>query len=300
VNTSSLAVGDLVGPTTVTRRITNVTGRRESYSVRKRGLTDVDVQAFPNAVLLGPGQSRTVRLRITARPSATVDRDVTGWLVWRGDRHTVRIPVTVRPTVVSAPRQVVGSGDSGTVVVRGRSGNGRTVKLHSTGLVPAQTTPVALTPGPFDPTHPETGTSTAARPVSVPAGTDVARFAVTSGAAGDDVDLYVYRGDTLVDSSTGSSPDAEVTLTHPEAGDYTVYVNAHAAEDGADATGDLQTWVVPQRGGSQIDLSTDAVGFAPGQRFRYSASWSRLDPDKSYLGVVEYGDTDRCTLVEVN
>jgi Subtilase family/Fibronectin type-III domain/Peptidase inhibitor I9/PA domain len=300
VNTSSLAIGDLVGPTTVTRRITNVTGRRESYSVRKHGLTDVDVQAFPNTVLLGPGQTRTVRLRVTARPSATVDRDVTGWLVWRGDRHTVRIPVTVRPTVVAAPRQVVGSGDSGTVVVRGRSGNGRTVKLHSTGLVAAQTTPVALTPGPFDPARPETGPSTAARSVSVPAGTDVARFAVTSGAAGDDVDLYVYRGDTLVDSSTGSSPDAEVTLMHPGAGAYRVYVNAHAAEDGADATGDVQTWVVPQRGGSRVQLSTDAVGFAPGQRFRYSASWSGLDPDKGYLGVVTYGDTDRATLVEVN
>src|SRR6185503_20702756 len=127
-------------------------------------------------------------------------------------------------------------------VVRGRSGNGRTVKLHSTGLVPARTAPVALAPGPFDPAQPETGTSTAAQPVSVPAGTDVARFAVTSGAAGDDVDLYVYRGDTLVGSSTGSSPDAEVTLTRPPAGDYTVYVNAGTAENGA-ATGELQTWV---------------------------------------------------------
>ena len=144
------------------------------------------------------------------------------------------------------------------------------------------------------------GTSTAAQPVSVPAGTDVARFAVTSGAAGDDVDLYVYRGDTLVDSSTGRSPDAEVTLMRPEAGDYTVYVNAHAAEDGADATGDLQTWVVPQRVGSHVELSTDAVGFTPGQRFRYTASWSGLEPNKSYLGVVTYGDTDRRTLVEIN
>jgi hypothetical protein len=86
----------------------------------------------------------------------------------------------------------------------------------------------------------------------------------------------------------------------PGGGRYTVYVNAHAAEDGADATGDLQTWVVPQRGGNPVELSTDAVGFAPGQRFRYSASWSGLDPDKGYLGVVTYGDTDRVTLVEVN
>ena len=73
VNTPTLAVGDLVGPTTVTRRITNVSNRRESYSVRKQGLADVDVQAFPATVILRPGQSRTVRLRITARPSATVD-----------------------------------------------------------------------------------------------------------------------------------------------------------------------------------------------------------------------------------
>ena len=68
------------------------------------------MQAFPATVQLAPGQSRTVRLRVTARPTATVDRDVTGWLVWRGDRHRVRIPVSVRPTVVAAPAQVAGSG----------------------------------------------------------------------------------------------------------------------------------------------------------------------------------------------
>ena len=300
VNAPSLAVGDLVGPTTVTRRITNVTGRTESYSVRKRGLVDVDVQAFPATVLLAPGQSRTIRLRVTARPTATVDRDVTGWLVWRGDRHRVRIPVAVRPTVVAAPRQVDGSGVSGSVLVRGRSGNGRTVKLNTTGLVPATKTPVALAPGPFDPDVPAADTDTAAQEVQVPAGTDVARFAATGGSAGDDVDVYVYRGGALVDSSTGSSPDAEVTLTRPPAGTYTVFVNAHGAEDGATTTGELETWVVPGQGAAPVSLSTDAVGFAPGQRFRYSASWSGLDPEKSYLGVVSYGDTERRTLLQVN
>ena len=300
VNAPSLAVGDLVGPTTVTRRITNVTGRTESYSVRKRGLADVDVQAFPATVHLAPGQSRTVRLRVTARPSATVDRDVTGWLVWRGSRHRVRIPVSVRPTVVAAPRQDDGSGDSGTVVVRGRSGNGRTVMLHSTGLVPATRTPFALTPGAFDVPAPTADADTAAQQVQVAAGTDVARFTATGNAVGDDVDLYVYRAGTLVDSSTGSSPGSEVTLTRPAAGTYTVFVNAHGAEDGAATAGQLDTWVVPEQGGAPVSLSTDAVGFAPGQRFRYSASWSGLDPDRSYLGAVSYGDTDLRTLVEVN
>ena len=220
--------------------------------------------------------------------------------MWRGERHQVRIPVAVRPTVVAAPRQVDGTGDAGTVVVKGRSGNGRTVKLRSTGLVPARTTALSLTPGTFDVDRPEADADTTVRTVDVPPGTDVARFATTGDAAGDDVDLYVYRDGTLVDSSTGASPDAEVTLTRPEAGDYTVYVNAHAAEDGAETTGSLETWVVTKQGGTDVSLSTDAVGFAPGQKFRYSASWDDLDPDKSYLGVVTYGDTDRHTLVEVN
>jgi Subtilase family/Fibronectin type-III domain/PA domain/Peptidase inhibitor I9 len=300
VNAPSLAIGDLVGPTTVTRTVTNVSDRRESYSVRKRGLADVDVQAFPATVRLRPGQSRTVRLRITARPSATVDREVTGWLVWRGDRHQVRIPVAVRPTVVAAPRQVTGTGGRGSVSVTGRSGNGRTVKLRSSGLVPATTTPLALTPGPFDVTAPAADADTAAQPVSVPAGTDVARFASTSGAAGDDVDLYVYRDGVLVDASTGSSPEAEVTLTDPAPGGYTVYVHAASAENGSAIAGALQTWVVPGSGAAPVTLSTDAVGFAPGQRFRYSASWTGLDPTTSYLGVLTYGHTAARTLLVVN
>jgi hypothetical protein len=280
----------------VTRRITNVTRRTESYSVRKRGLADVDVQAFPATVLLAPGQSRTVRLRITARPTATVGHDVNGWLVWRGDRHLVRIPVSVRPSVVAAPRQVVGSGVSGAVVVRGRSGNGRTVKLRSTGLVPATETPVALAPGPFDVAAPAADADTATREVQVPTGTDVARFATTGGR----LDVYVYCDGTLVGSSTGPSQDSGVTLTRPDPGTYTVFVNARGADEGANADGALETWVVPSRGGAPVSLSTDAVGFAPGQRFRYSASWAGLDPDRSYLGAVSYGDTDLRTVIEIN
>ena len=306
-NAPSLAVGDLVGPTTVLRRITNVGTRRESYSVRTRGLRGVDVQAFPATVRLAPGQSRTIRLQVTARPTAPVGRDVTGWLVWRGDRHRVRIPVSVRPALVAAPRQVAGGGrgtGSGRVVVRGRSGNGRTVKLHSTGLVAARTSPLALRPGSFDPAHPQADADTAARQVRIPAGTSVARFAASGAAAGTELDLYVYRDGRLVDSATDDAPDSVLTLTSPAAGDYRVLVAARATRGDAPAGvrtgGRLDTWVVPQAGAaSRMVLSTDAVGFAPGRRFRYTASWTGLDPAKRYLGVVTYGDSDRRTLVEV-
>ena len=58
-------------------------------------------------------------------------------------------------------------------------------------------------------------------------------------------------------------------------------------------------WVVPSGSGPKVDLSTDAVGFAPGRAFRYSASWKGLEPGKEYLGVISYGDSDRRTLLEV-
>ena len=116
-------------------------------------------------VLLAPGQSRTVRLRITARPSATVDRDVTGWLVWRGDRHTVRIPV------VRAP-------DRGRGAPPGRRA-AATAAPSSYAAAPATAAPSSCTapawcprrpPGRADagtvrPAQPQTGTATAAQPV---------------------------------------------------------------------------------------------------------------------------------------
>ncbi len=289
VNTPWVAVGDLVGPTTVLRTVTNVGRATESYAVRVRGLRGVDVQAFPATVRLAPGRSRTVRLRITPRPTARAGRDVTGWLVWRGSRHRVRVPVSARPTVVSAPEEVRGTGDRGSVVVRGRSGNGRTVKLRSSGLVPATSTPVVVTPG----------RASDVRSVRVPPGTAVVRFAVA--LPGEDLAVGVYRGDQRVagaSRATGASP-AVVTVPRPVAGTYRVRVGVGTPAGGA-RSGRLDTWVVPERGGSPVTLSTDAVGFAPGRRFGYSASWTGLDPARRYLGVVAYGDSGLRTLLAVD
>jgi len=299
VNAPSLAIDALVGHPSVTRTVTNVSNRGESYAVRVHGLRDVDVQAFPATFVLRPGQSRTVRLRVSARPSATVDQDVRGWLVWRGDRHTVRIPVVVRPTVVAAPQQVDGRGPAGAVVVRGRSGNGRTVKLQSSGLVAARTNPVTLAPTSFDPKDPK-ATAPATSQVAVPAGTDLARFEVTGGSRDKGVDLYVYRDGDLVGSAVGSGDQAVVTLTDPARGRYEVLAGAHSPL-ASTGPGELATWIVPHHGaGTPVRLSTDAVGSAPGKKFTYSARWAGLDPRKRWLGVVSYGDTDRRTLVQVN
>ena len=131
----------------------------------------------------------------------------------------------------------------------------------------------------------------------MPVGTDIVRFATQVPPTGGVVGLTVSRAGRLVARSSGATP--EITLTDPPAGDYHVAVGESDAAT-ASGAGRLLSWVVPHDGGTRVHLSTDAVGFAPGRKFRYSASWTHLDPSKQYLGAVGYGDSERRTVVEVN
>jgi hypothetical protein len=299
VNLPSIAVGELTGHRTVTRRVTNVSSKSESYSARVTGLDGLNVSVRPSTMTLTPGQTRRFRIRVTARDQASADHYAKGWLTWTGLTHQVRSPVVVKPVEVSAPAELTGSGDSGSVAARGTAGPGEPVDLSSTGLVPASPTGISLVPGGFDPTAPESDPDTFATTVGVPAATEVARFQMESHNQGDDVDLYVYRGHDLVGSAASVSSDETVTLVEPPAGKYTVYVNASSAANGATTTGQLFTWVVGQRGGTPLTLSQDTVDAGPGEPFRYSATWSGLDMTQRWFGAVRYGDSGARTLVSV-
>ena len=116
----------------------------------------------------------------------------------------------------------------------------------------------------------------------------------------DDLDLYLYRGDRLVDAATGGSPDAMVTVEAPEAGDYRLFVHAAEAGNGSAATAQLTTWVVGRGGGSALTVTPGASATRPGGEFGYTVSWDDLDPTQRWLGVVRYPGTERRTLVRVD
>jgi hypothetical protein len=300
LNQPSVVVDSLVGRTTVVRRLTNVSSGTETYTASAAGLDGIEVTVRPRTVTLRPGATRRVRIVLAATPGSPVNDYAKGRLTWTGLTHQARIPLAVRPTVVTAPEQVEGSGETGHLVVHGRSGTGRPVELHGTRLVPSTPTGLTLVPGQFDPAMPERDGDTFGTDVDVPSGTAVARFVIGSHNPGDDVDLYVYRDGALVDSDTGDGPSATVTLTEPADGDYTVFVNAHVAGNGSTTTGQLFTWVVDGGDGDDLALTPESVGDAPGDAFRYSASWEGLDPTRRWLGVVTYGDSDRHTLLQIN
>lgn len=90
LNTPSVLLSD--GQRTATRRITNVSGRRLYFSSSVAGFRR-DVRVSPAAVRLGPGESATFRVRVSARGGDRVDD---GYVVWRGATGTVtRIPVVL-------------------------------------------------------------------------------------------------------------------------------------------------------------------------------------------------------------
>lgn len=299
LNLPSVAVGELTRPVTITRRVTNVSSKTESYSANVSGLAGLDVRVQPRTLTLAPGRSRRFTVRFAARSNAPVDRYAKGRLTWTGLTHQVSIPVVVRPVTVSAPAELSGSGKSGSLVVHGTTGTGGPIALESTGLAPASPTGLSLVPGELDPRAPMSDADTFATPVEVPEDTDVARFQMKTAHHGDDVDLFVYRGNQMVASSTAGAATETVTMVEPDAGQYTVYVNAVSADNGAATTGQLFTWVVSRSGGTPVTVSPETVDPSVGTRLHYSVAWEHLDPSRRWFGAVRYAGSGRRTFLTV-
>ncbi|MGZ6803915.1 MAG: S8 family serine peptidase, partial [Nocardioidaceae bacterium] len=193
LNLPSVSVPDLVGATTVRRRVTNVGHRSETYVATVRAPRGVAVTASPQVLTVRPGRSRTIVLRMSVSPGARLGVWGTGRLTLGSGRHTVRLPLAVRPREVAAPTGVGTVAHRGEVIVHARSGWLRPVRLRATPLVAATPTTLTLRPGEFDTAHPRSDADTDAEPVLVPRGTELARFRLVAHDPGDDVDLYLYR-----------------------------------------------------------------------------------------------------------
>jgi hypothetical protein len=95
LNLPSVLLADVRATATVNRRVTNVGGRSMYYSAQAWGFTSHRVRVTPAALRIGPGETRTVRIRVAARPGVPPAAD-SGWVAWRGANGTrARIPVVL-------------------------------------------------------------------------------------------------------------------------------------------------------------------------------------------------------------
>ncbi|WP_436536879.1 S8 family serine peptidase [Actinoplanes sp. HUAS TT8] len=234
LNLPSIALREYDGlhPVVVTRRVTNVGTRTETYRARVEGLTGMKIKINPSTFTVRPGAAVTVTIRLE-RGDATWDRYSTGSLVFSGDRHRVRLTVAARPWGFT-PRPY---DDTGLEFGRtGGSGQGY-LQPGFTGPLTGRTTgytPVTWT----DKTLTTTVSGGAFAPGGI--GTQGTRIVVPSGTAGlivqtadDDpnvnLDLYLYKDGKLVERSWAFWHSNErVARFFPEPGVYTAYAFAQS------------------------------------------------------------------------
>ncbi|HSJ21801.1 MAG TPA: S8 family peptidase [Nocardioidaceae bacterium] len=297
LNLPSVAVGDLTGSARVVRRVTNVSGSTETYTAEVLGLGGLDVRVRPSSFTLGPGESGRIAVVID-RDGAQLEAPARGYVVLTGLSHQARLPVVVTPRTVEAPQEATSSGAAGTLSFQAVAGTGGEMGLTTSGL--ASSTPVGLTlePGDFDPRDPAADEDTTRFPVEVPPGAEVVRIEL-AGRDSDDMDLHLYRGEELVESSIGSDADELLTLVDPQPGNYDLYVSSAVAANGSTTTAQLYTWVVTRDDAGNL-RAPDSVAVSEGEPFEVELTWEDLDPTARWFGAIRYGQSDERTFVTVN
>jgi hypothetical protein len=96
LNVASIAIGNLQGSQTVTRKVTNVGLAAATYNVSVSGMTGFTVSVTPSSLTIGPGQTKSYAVTIT-RTTAPINAYTGGQLTWTDGTHNVRIPMVVRP-----------------------------------------------------------------------------------------------------------------------------------------------------------------------------------------------------------
>jgi hypothetical protein len=288
LNQASIAIGELAGVQTVRRRVTNV-GPAGTYTASIVAPPGIGVSVSPSTLILGAGESAHYEVTFT-RTTAPLGAYAFGALIWSDGTREVKSPLVIRPVALAAPAVLSLTGASGSTSYAIRFGYTGAFAAAMHGLAAPATTQASVEADPnrnFDIRNPAENAGITVHTLVVPAGTALARIALfdefTDG--NHDLDLYVYRGATLVGASTGATSAERVDLTNPVAATYTIYVHGYETS-GPQANYTLFTWTVgADAGNATLAAPTSATLGASGT---VTLGWSGLAPATKYLGVVTY------------
>lgn len=283
LNLASISIGDLPGAQTVRRTVTNAGWGASTYTASFTGMAGFTVDIQPPTLHLRHGQSKSFSITFT-RTSAALNAYTGGQLTWSDGTHAVRSPLVVRPVALAAPAQVTGNGGPITYPVTfGYSG---AFSATPRGLIPAVTTAGTVADDPADSFSPS-GQGVVPIAVTIPAGLTYARFSLFDAnvSPASDIDLYVFRGTTLVGASGSGTSNEEVNLLNPVAGNYTVYVHGFAVPGTASFT--LFSWLLDSSSAGNMSVTAPATATTGGTG-SVGLTFSGLAPGTKYLGSVLY------------
>jgi hypothetical protein len=290
LNVPSIAIGDLSGSQTVTRKVTNVGSSTATYNASVTGMVGIDTVVTPSALTLSPGQTGTFSVAFT-RTTAALNAYTGGQLTWSDGTHSVRLPLVIRPVALAAPTQVSGTG--GQIDYSVKFGYTGSFAATPRGLVAPTITAGNTADDPADGSCSLTASAFMTLiPVTIPAGSTYARYSLFDAdvAPGSDIDLCVFQGTTLVGASTTGTSAEEVNF---------VFATPTAAPIALTAV--VHGWGVPA-GGSPFKLHTWYLGTASAGNMTVAApasatlgatgniglTFSGLTPATKYLGSVAY------------
>jgi hypothetical protein len=294
LNVAALAIGDLAGTETLTRKVTNVTNTAATYNSSVSGMNGVTALVTPSSLTLAPGETKsfTVAFTRTAAALNSYTTDSSGQLTWTqtaGGSHVVRIPIVTRPVAIAAPPEVTGT--SSGISYDLKTGYAGTLNFAARGLVAATTTNAVVAQDPdqaFNRTDP---TGTYSKSIVVPAGLKLFRVGIDESSitpSGTDLDVYVYVGTTLVGQAADGDSNEMVSFVDPPAGTYTVYVHGFNTA-GPSANFTLYEWPVGPTSAGNMTVP-GPVGVTTGGTVPVNLSFTGLAAGTWYLGQVVYND----------
>ena len=287
LNTPSIAIGDLVGPETVRRTVTNVSGSTVTYTASLSAPAGVNTVVSPTSLTLNPGQSGTFTVSFS-RTTAAFNTFVGGQLTWTGGGRSVRIPIVVRPVSLAVASTASSNGSAINMPVR--FGYDGPFSATPRGMIAATLRNGTVSDDPNDNFTPG-GPGTVSFDVVVPAGTTYARFSLfnehTDGNE-DDLDLHVYRvsTNTLVVETGGATSNEEANMVNPAADTYRVWVHGFET-DGPDANFTLFYWVLGTAAERNMYVLSPWQATAGGSASMH-VRFANLAANTKYLGSIAY------------
>ncbi|HEX6681547.1 MAG TPA: S8 family peptidase [Candidatus Limnocylindrales bacterium] len=293
LNYASIAVGDLAGSQTITRTVKNVSKKVGVYLPVVKAPAGFKVKVDKPVLVVLPGKTATFKVTIT-RTTAALSSYAFGSLTLKEigtGRHTVTSPIAVRPVGVAAAVEVTGTGASGSSQQPLVSGIAGTLSTKVSGLAASSQTALAFAGDDtgFNPNAPAESPGVKKITVTVPAGTQLARFATFDAdvPAGTDVDLFAYRGGALFGQSAGGTTEESITFT--QAGTYDIYVVLFA-HTGAIPPITHHAFAVQDVDAGNLTVNPASQPVTIAGRTSITLAWSGLTAGNRYLGIVSYTD----------
>jgi subtilisin family serine protease len=284
LNVPSIAIGEMAGTQTVTRKVTNVGSGQATYSASVSGMAGITVVVTPATLTVPRGATASFTVSFT-RTTAALNAYAGGYLSWTHGTDVVRIPMVVRPVALAAPAAVAGTGTPLSYNVA--FGYDGPFTATGRGLVAAVLTEGTVADDPTNSTCSLTSPNAQLNAVTIAAGTTYARFSLFDAdvVPGSDLDLCVFSGTTLVGSSGSGTSAEEVNLLNPTAGNYTVVVQGWGVAGTSPFA--LHTWLLGSADAGNMTVAAPAAAVI-GETGTINLSFSGLTPGEKYLGSVAY------------